>query len=66
MRSVACRDCDEKVTVLVMGIILYAVLFSDVTGAFFSGGTGNISDRKEVRDWIGERRSRLLPHFMKN
>ena len=39
-RSVACRDCDEKVTVLVMGIILYAALFSDVHWGFLFGEHG--------------------------
>jgi hypothetical protein len=34
----------KKVTVWVMGIILYAALFSDVLWAFLSEGTGNISD----------------------
>jgi hypothetical protein len=38
----ACRDCDEKVTVRVMGIILYAALFSDVQWVFLSEDTGNI------------------------
>jgi hypothetical protein len=42
----ACRDCDEKVTVRVMGIILYAALFSDVQWVFLSEGMGNIIERR--------------------
>jgi hypothetical protein len=34
----------KKVTVRVMGIILYAAQFSDVQRAFLSEGTGNIPE----------------------
>lgn len=56
----------KKVTVLVKGLILYAAWFSDFQRGFLSEGPGNILEGKEVEDWIGERRSRLLLNFMRS
>jgi hypothetical protein len=48
-------------------IVLYVALFSDFfNGVFFRKPEGTNQMGKEVEDWIGERKSRLLLNSMKS